>query len=87
MSEDAWKPSPDRDPEELSLDQQIKDLLRADPFVDFTIILTSGDRVDVKDPFALAFGKSLLYSFPNQGGGLLIRKNQIVAVETHEPAH
>jgi hypothetical protein len=84
MSDDAWKSPSDRDPEEVSLEQQIKELIRTEPFHPFVIIMSSGHRYEVTDAFSVSFGRSVINVFPKSGAGIYLRKNQIVAVESPE---
>jgi hypothetical protein len=84
VSDESWKGQPGRDPEETSVDQELKDLLRAEPFRSFIVVRSSGDRYEVTDPFGVALGRSTIYVLRKGGGGAFIRKNQIVAVDFEE---
>lgn len=72
--------------EDISFEDELKKALDRDPFVPFTIVLTSGDRYEVIDPFTVAIGGSTVVVLPPKSTHVFFRKNQIVAVEVHEPA-
>ena len=64
----------------------LKDFLRAEPFVPFRIILASGSAYDVSTPYQIAIGKTQLdYYFPKSDRKAVLRQNQIVSFETFEP--
>ena len=67
---------------------QIRELLHAQPFQPFVIIMTSGDRYEVHNPDLLAIGQRHLFFFayPKSDHMAWLRMNQIVSVETLEPA-
>jgi hypothetical protein len=61
----------------------LRELLRRDPFVPFRIVLTSGDRFDVLNPDLVAIGESqLFYCYPQSDRLAYLRLNQIAALET-----
>jgi len=65
----------------------LKEFLRAEPFVPFRIILTSGSSYDVSTPYQLAIGKTQLdYYFPKSDRKAVLRQNQIASFETVDPA-
>jgi hypothetical protein len=72
--------------EELGLEDELKKALDREPFVPVTVILTSGDRYEITDPWTLAIGASTVVVLPPRSTHVSFRKNQIVAVETHETA-
>jgi len=72
--------------EQLSFEDELKKALDREPFVPFTIILTSGDRYDVLDPWSVAIGASTVVVFPPGSAHDFFRKSQIVAVEVHAQA-
>lgn len=72
--------------EDISFEDELKKALEHEPFLPFTIVLTSGDRYDVTDPWAVAIGASTVVVFPPKSTHVVFRKSQIVAVEVHEPA-
>ena len=61
----------------------ITHLKRRDPFVPFTIVMTSGDRYLIEHPDALAIATSQLHYYPRSGLGIHMRINQIVTVEVN----
>jgi hypothetical protein len=66
--------------EETTVDT-IRDLKRRDPFVPFSILMTSGDRYRIEDPDALAIATSQLHYYPRGGMGIHMRLNQVATVE------
>jgi len=65
----------------------LKDFLRAEPFVPFRIILASGSTYDVSTPYQIAIGKTQLdYLFPKSDRKAVLRQSQIASFETFEPA-
>jgi hypothetical protein len=67
--------------EEMSFEDEILKLINAEPFVPFTVIVTSGDRYRVIDANRVAFGGSAVAIFEPREGLSVFRKNQVVAVE------
>ncbi|MCL2646340.1 MAG: hypothetical protein FWD61_04940 [Phycisphaerales bacterium] len=67
--------------------EDLRDFLRAEPFVPFRIVLASGSTYDVTTPYQIAIGKTQLdYYFPKSDRKAVLRQNQIVAFETFGPA-
>ncbi|HEX8524912.1 MAG TPA: hypothetical protein VF669_21865 [Tepidisphaeraceae bacterium] len=66
--------------EESTLDT-IRDLKRKEPFVPFSIVMSSGDRYLIDDPDALALASTQLHYYPRSGLGIHMRLSQITAVE------
>ena len=65
----------------------LKELLRVEPFVPFRIVLTSGTTYDVTSPYQIAIGQTQLdYYFPKSDRKAIVRQNQIAAYETLERA-
>ena len=72
------KPNDDRERFELIL-QKLQHQL---PFEPFNIVMTSGDRYRVDDPFTMVIGAGDVFcSEPKSGMIVRLRKSQIVAVE------
>jgi hypothetical protein len=72
-----------------SFDDTIQEYQRRDPFVPFNLVLASGDRYLIDDPFMMVNGPAeIFYAVPHSGRILRLRKNQIVAIEQleHRPA-
>ena len=66
---------------------ELKELLRRDPFHPFRIVTTSGHAYDVANPLSLALAETyLFYAYPKSDRSARIRLSQIVALEEHEPA-
>ena len=69
------------------MDTEIKDRLRADPFVPFTVVMPSGERYPVHDPIVAAMGGTLLHiARPDADGFDVLNMRQIASVEVLEPA-
>ena len=67
--------------------EDLKDFLRAEPFVPFRIVLTSGSTYDVTSPYQISIGKTQFhYYYPRSDHKAMLRQNQIAAFETFEPA-
>ena len=49
--------------EEISFDQELRKLLRREPFVPFSLALTSGDSHDIVDPQSMALGATTIMIF------------------------
>ena len=73
--------------EELRLEDELNDLLEREPFVPFTVVVSSGDRYRVTSPRQVALGENIIVIVPLQSTHAFFRKNQIVGVEVEEPAH
>ena len=72
--------------EEINFEEESMRLYEADPFMPFTIVVTSGDRYEVNQRRQLAMlGNTGIVLLPKQGMRMF-RKNQIVAVHVNEPA-
>jgi len=65
---------------------EIQRLIRAEPFVPFTIVMSSGTRYDVRDRFTCAGGKSTFTVYPLEGGHFFFPYYQISSIEVLEPA-
>jgi hypothetical protein len=65
--------------------ETILTLKHREPFIQFNIVMNSGDRYLIENPDLLAVGKSeLAYYFPRSNRVVFIRTNQIVAAEQLE---
>jgi hypothetical protein len=69
-------------PEQMNFEDEIRRLLRREPFQPFLVNLTSGEKIPVSDPLQMAIGdgNTVAILYP-RAGGIFIRKNQIVSVE------
>jgi len=66
---------------------QLKEMLRREPFQPFRLITSSGDRYDVLESASVAVAESyLFYRFPKSDRSAHIRLNQLVAFEDLQPA-
>jgi hypothetical protein len=67
--------------------EEFKEMLGAEPFVPFRIVLTSGTRCDMTSPYQVAIGKTQFdYYYPKSDHKALLRQNQVTAYEPLEPA-
>ena len=76
----------EKEPEKIAFDEELKKAARAVPFVPFEIITSSGDRYDISDNIEIAVGYNTVALVLPKTGVQIIRKNQIVAIHTHESA-
>lgn len=67
--------------------ETITEMLRKDPFQPFWVILTSGDRLEITNPFLIALGQSEIHVlYPRSDRFAVLRWNQVAAVETMDAA-
>lgn len=71
-------------PEEMKFDHEVQALLHVDPFQPFDLIMMSGDRFAVTDPGFAVFGDSAVYLVQQRRGLAILRKSDVVDVETHQ---
>ena len=71
--------------ENLNFYDEIRTLQAADPFQPFVIVMTSGARYDVIDPYSLAAGTTMFAVFKPRAGLNLFPLHQISSIETLEP--
>jgi hypothetical protein len=72
--------------EDISFEGEIIKLLDADPFVPFSIIVTSGDRFEVADPHAVAVGANVVVVVEPREGISFFRKNIVGVVQRQSAA-
>jgi hypothetical protein len=72
--------------EQINFEEELRRVAGAEPFTPFEIVVTSGDRYKVSDPWQLAFGGNVVVVLLPKLGMRFFRKNQIVAVHVHETA-
>lgn len=72
--------------EQLNFEDELRRCCRAEPFLPFDIILTSGDRYEITSWEQMAFGENMIVVAQPKTGIRFFRKNQIVAVHVHEPS-
>jgi len=66
-------------------DEIITELQHRQPFSAFAIIVSSGDRYLIKDPFSMVNGPSVVFYAESRSGRIVrIRKTEIVALEETE---
>ena len=67
--------------------EDLKELMHRRPFEPFTIVITSGETVDVTNPDNLAVGDSRLSYFVSKSDRwILIRLNQIASIRSMNTA-
>ncbi len=63
--------------------EQIDSMLHIEPFRPFAIVLTNGDRYEVRIPGLIVPQRTqIMYCFPKSDRWALLRLNQIAALET-----
>jgi hypothetical protein len=68
--------------DELTFEGELARLLTAEPFEPFAISVTSGDRFDVGAGNQLIIGQNVATLVGRGQGSVVIRKNQIVLVDS-----
>ncbi len=62
---------------------ELKELLRRQPFEPFRIVINSGDRYEVQNPQNVALGQAKLGIFPpGTDLWIVLRLNQIISLES-----
>ncbi len=73
------------EPEHTNIIDAILDLKRAEPFVPFQVVMTSGDKYLIESGETLVdLRTEFFYASPRSKKFVFLRKNQIVAVEQPE---
>ena len=74
------------EPEHTNVIDSILDLKAQEPFVPFTVILTSGDKYRIESGANLVELRSaFFYASPRTKKFVFLRKSEIVALEQQEP--
>ena len=73
--------------DELTLEGELARLLDAEPFDRFSISVTSGERFRVDAGDNLIVGQNVATLLEAAAGSVIIRKNQIVALDTRTARH
>ena len=68
------------------MNEAIKELLNREPFHPFKIVTNSGKSYEIKNPDLVAVGKDILCLFLKGDHFVFIRKTEISAVESTQPA-
>ncbi len=76
---------PERQPEQIDFEEELRRYSRATPFVPFEIVTASGDHYEVQESLQLAMGNSAVVLVLPKTGIQVVRKNQITAIHVHEP--
>jgi hypothetical protein len=67
--------------------EQLQELLDRDPYVPFTIIMTSGHEYDVVNPHLVALGQSQITVYvPKSDRNHILRLNQIASFHVAQEA-
>lgn len=74
----------EKQPEQIKFDVELRKYARADPFLPFDILTTSGATIEVTESIQIAVGESTVVVVLPRTGTQLIRKNQVVALHLHE---
>jgi hypothetical protein len=74
----------EKQPEQISFDDELRKYVLASPFTPFEIVTTSGDHYEVTDNVQVAIGTTTVGVILPRTGFQLIRKNQITAIHVHE---
>jgi hypothetical protein len=72
--------------DELTLEGELTRLIAAEPFEPFSISVTSGERFNVGAADRLIVGQNVATLVGLGDGSIVIRKNQIVAVDSTSAA-
>ncbi len=65
------------------MDEELHELLKADPFEPFRIATTGGDKYQVRNPHNIVIMRDrIFYAYPKNDKWVFIRKNQISAIES-----
>ena len=70
--------------EDINFYDEIRGLQAADPFQPFVVVMTSGARYEVTDPYSLAAGMSMFAIYRPKSGLNLFPLHQISSVEVLE---
>ena len=70
--------------EPINFEDELKRYGKAEPFKPFDIVVTSGDRYPITNPWQLAIGGNNVVVALPKTGIQFFRKSQIVAVHVHE---
>jgi len=72
--------------ERITVGNEIRQLLDSDPFGPFIIVMSSGDRYQVRDAREVIFGQDAITLVPLRSGGhSTLRLNQISSLEVSDP--
>jgi hypothetical protein len=65
----------------------LKNLLRQEPFVPFRVLLANGSGYDVQSPYQVAIDRTQIdYYYPRSDRKAILPQNQVAAIEVMEPA-
>lgn len=68
-----------------NFEQKLRNIARADPFVPFEIVTSSGEHYEVSDSLQIAMGSTAVVLVLSKTGIRTVRMNTITAVHVHEP--
>ena len=78
------EPEKEKPQDPIRFEDELKRYLRADPWHDLEIVMSSGDRYEVTDPFQIAIGDSAIIVARGKYGIKVLRKAQVVALHVNE---
>lgn len=82
MAEEEWRGDQPKRPKK-SFEHEMIDLLTAEPFQSFIIMMNSGERIEVKSPYAL-FMEDTVYVVYRRDGASLLRISAITNIDIPE---
>jgi hypothetical protein len=71
--------------DDINILDEIKHLLTRQPFIGFTIVMSSGDRYDISERHQVAVGQAGIVVVPPEKTHSVLRANQIVSIDVNEP--
>ena len=72
--------------EEISIIDELKQLIARTPFQSYVITLSSGERYEITERHQVAVGTSVVIVLPPNHTSIYLRANQITSVQVLEPA-
>ncbi len=75
----------EKPPEQITSDDELRRYARAEPFVPFDIVTTSGMTYPISESLQVAAVQNTVVVVLPRTGVTVIRKSQIVALHKHEP--
>jgi hypothetical protein len=70
--------------EAMDFEDELRRLWKADPFIPFEIVVTSGDRYQIGESLHLVISRNMITVMSPGGGTRFFRKNQLVAVHVKD---
>lgn len=79
MSDDSWRGDGPKQSRK-NFDDELRALLRADPFVAFEIVMPNGDSAKIEDPNSLDIGDVFLDVVLPKSGEVRLRKSAVIMI-------